>query len=227
VIVTRKRRKPFPWKRLILPVIAIALVVFAFAWGPSRNVVANGPLAPVWRASSTAYGAVAKPFNFAAQNEQLTEKNKQIMALEKQVSDLQSQSTAKDKKIGNLTSQVQEAQLQATSPSSRPGIASATPAASASQQNTASAQAGSAFGQTDASSGSDLSQGATADMRRTAQYWGNMEPENAAKLIQRLPVPYVARILALMSPDSVGAILDALPADYAAKLTQDHPELKK
>ena len=28
MIVTRQRRKPFPWKRLILPVIAVALVSF-------------------------------------------------------------------------------------------------------------------------------------------------------------------------------------------------------
>ena len=54
-----------------------------------------------------------------------------------------------------------------------------------------------------------------------------MEPENAAKVIQKEPIPYVAHILALMAPDTVGSILDALPADYAAKLTADHPELKK
>lgn len=221
MIVTRKRRKPFPWKRLILPVIAIALVIFAFVWGPSRNVIANGPMAPVWRASGSAYGTVSKPFNFAAQNEMLTEKNKQIVALQKQVVDLQSQASAKDKKIGSLTGQVQQAQLQAASPK-------ATPAA---QQSAAPAQSdasNAAFASTTSqSSGSDLSSGATPDMRRTASYWGNMEPENAAKLIQKLPVPYVAHILALMSPDTVGAILDALPSGYAAKLTQDHPELKK
>jgi flagellar motility protein MotE (MotC chaperone) len=64
-------------------------------------------------------------------------------------------------------------------------------------------------------------------MRRTAQYWASMEPENAAKLAQRLSPVYVARILSLMQPDSVGAILDALPANYAAKLTQEHPELQR
>jgi hypothetical protein len=30
-----------------------------------------------------------------------------------------------------------------------------------------------------------------------------------------------------MSPESVGAILENLPASYAAKLTQEHPELKR
>ncbi len=48
VIVTRQRRKPFPWRRLILPVVAIGLVVFAFVWPPSRNVILNGgPLSPM------------------------------------------------------------------------------------------------------------------------------------------------------------------------------------
>ena len=53
-----------------------------------------------------------------------------------------------------------------------------------------------------------------------------MEPDNAAKVVQRLPVPYVARVLAQMSPDAVGAILDAVPATFAAQLTQENPQLK-
>jgi flagellar motility protein MotE (MotC chaperone) len=73
----------------------------------------------------------------------------------------------------------------------------------------------------------DLSSGATPDMQRTAKYWANMEPDNVAKVLPKLPIPYVARVLALMSPDDVGAILDALPAAYAAQLTQEHPELKR
>jgi flagellar motility protein MotE (MotC chaperone) len=54
-----------------------------------------------------------------------------------------------------------------------------------------------------------------------------MEPDNAAKVIQKLPVPYVARVFSQMSPDAVGAILDALPSTYAAELTQENPELKR
>ncbi|MDQ2992636.1 MAG: hypothetical protein M3R30_07465 [Candidatus Eremiobacteraeota bacterium] len=54
-----------------------------------------------------------------------------------------------------------------------------------------------------------------------------MDPENAVKVVQKLPVSYVAHILALMSPDAVGPILDALPPAYAASLTQEHPELRR
>ena len=224
MIVTRQRKKPFPWKRLILPFIAIALLAFAFVWPPSRNVIANGPAAPVWTTSGNIFGVIAQPFHFAAQNELLTEKNKQIVTLQKQVADLQSQTTTKDAKIKDLNAQVQQAQLQAANPKASAAPVAAQPAAAA--QSDAS-NPGGAPSSSQASAGSDLSQGATPDMRRTAAYWGNMEPENAAKVIQKLPVPYVAHILALMSPDSVGGILDALPVDYAAKLTQDHPELKK
>ncbi len=212
MIVTRQRRKPFPWKRFVLPVTAIALVMFAFAWEPSRNVIANGRMAPVWRASESAYGALAKPFSFAAQNELLTQKNSQIAALQKQIGDVQTQMTAKDKKIADLTAQTQQEQLRAVTakPVTQPVSAPVAGEVSTSQ-----------------TSGSDLAGGASPDMRRTAAFWGNMEPENAAKVIQELPVPYAARVMALMSPDAVGAILDALPPAYAAKLTQDHPELKK
>ena len=66
-----------------------------------------------------------------------------------------------------------------------------------------------------------------SELNRTAQYWANMEPENAAKVVEKLPVPYVARVLSQMSPDAVGAILDAVPATFAAELTQENPQLKR
>jgi flagellar motility protein MotE (MotC chaperone) len=62
-------------------------------------------------------------------------------------------------------------------------------------------------------------------MRRTAAIWAAMDAESAAKVVQKLPDDYVARVFALMSPDSVGAILENLPAAYSARLTQEHPQL--
>jgi flagellar motility protein MotE (MotC chaperone) len=222
MIVTRQRRKPFPWRRLILPVVAIALVAFALVWQPSRNFIANGPLAPVWRATGPAAAAIAEPFHSAAQNEIITERNAQIVQLQNQLAALQKQADAKDKRIANLKSQVQQMQLQASQQASQPT------AAPAGSSNAAPAAAAGATGFANgASAGNDLAANATPDERRTAQYWANMEPGNAAKVIQKLPIDYSARILALMSPDAVGSILDALPTAYAAKLTQDHPELRK
>ena len=215
MIVTRQRKKPFPWRRLILPVVAIGLVIFAFVWPPSRNVIAAGPMGPVWSVVGNAFNNVATPFHWAAQNQVITDRNTRIAQLEKSNADQASKLADSQQKIKDLTAQVQTLQTNVANASAAPNASSA-PAGPAS------------VGASSAPSGAnDLSQGATPDMRRTALVWANMEPENAAKVVQKLPIPYVARILALMSPDTVGALLDALPADYAAKLTQDHPELKK
>lgn len=220
MIVTRRRRKPFPWKRFILPVIAIGLVIFAISWQPSRSVIAGGPMAPLWQDAGSTFNSVAAPFHFAAQNQLLTDRNRQIVQLQAQIASLQSQSAAKDKQISNLNAQIEQLQGQAASAR---GVGSVVPPAP--QTGAVSAAAAPAAGASPAAG--DLASGATQDMRRTANYWANMEPENAAKVMQKLPVPYVARVLALMSPDAVGAILDALPAGYAAQLTQENPELRR
>jgi flagellar motility protein MotE (MotC chaperone) len=216
VIVTRRRRKPFPWKRLILPVIAIALVVFAFVWAPSRNVIAGGPLQPLMQNLSDRFSAIAAPFHFAAQNQVIADRNKQIMQEESQIADLQTQIAAKDKQITSLNSQIGELQTQAANARGAAPAPSAEPAAAAGASNPL-AQSG----------GGDLSASATQDMRRTAQVWANMDPSNAAKVIQRLPIPYVARVLALMSPDDAGAILDTAPPAFVAQVTQENPQLKR
>lgn len=212
MIVTRRRRKPFPWKRLILPVIAIALVAVAIAWPPSRNAITGGRLAPLWQAVGGRFSTIAAPFRFAAQNQLLTDKNRQIAQLQSQIAGLQSQTVSKDKQISSLNGQVAQLQSQAASARST----TAAPVAAPAQGGGAAAAPGPG----------DLSAGATQDMRRTAQYWANMDPSNAAKVIQRLPVPYVARVFALMSPDDAGAILDVLPPAYAAQVTQENPQLK-
>jgi flagellar motility protein MotE (MotC chaperone) len=216
VIVTRRRRKPFPWKRLILPAIAIALVAFVFIWAPSRSVITGGPMQPLMQNIGARFDAIAAPFHFAAQNQVITDKNKQIVRLQAQIAELQTQSAAKDKEIGSLNSQIGQLQTQAAN-SRGASFAPAAPTTVNAGQANPLAQ----------SSGGDLTSGATQDMRRTAQVWANMQPENAAKVIQRLPIPYVARVLALMSPDDAGAILDAVPPAFAANVTQENPVLKR
>lgn len=218
MIVTRRRRKPFPWKRLLLPAVAIALVIFAFSWGPSRSVITNGPMAPMWQNLGQRFGVIAAPFRFAAQNQLLTDKNKQIAKLQAQVAALRSQSTAKDKKISALSGQVDQLQTQAANAqASAPAPLASTNPANPAAANPADSGAAASGGQSNA----------TPQMRRTAQVWANMEPENAAKVIQRLPIPYVAQVLALMSPDDAGAILDAVPPKFAAEVTQENPGIRR
>jgi flagellar motility protein MotE (MotC chaperone) len=216
VIVTRRRRKPFPWKRLILPVIAIGLVVFAFVWEPSRNVITGGPLQPLAQNLGDRFNTIAAPFHFAAQNQVITDRNKQIVQQQSQIADLQAQIAAKDKQISSLNGQINALQTQAANARGAVPAPSVAPAAAAGGSDNLAQ-----------SSGGDLSSGATQDMRRTAQVWANMDPSNAAKVIQRLPIPYVARVLALMSPDDAGAILDAAPTAFVAQVTQENPQLKR
>jgi flagellar motility protein MotE (MotC chaperone) len=225
VIVTRQRRKPFPFKRLLLPLIAIALVVFAFIWPPSRNVILNGPAAPAARVVGSAYDNAAQPFHFAAQNQVITDRNRQIEALQAQLTQAQGEAADKAKQIASLQTQIDQLQTQAASSRSAVSPIPGRPAAG----STAAGAAGGTFSSNTAQGGyvvGDLSSGASADIRRTGAYWASMEPENAAKLAQRLPTSYVARVFAQMSPNDVGAILDALPAAYAAKLTQENPEIQ-
>jgi flagellar motility protein MotE (MotC chaperone) len=219
VIVTRQRRKPFPWKRFLLPLLAVGLAVFAMTWGPSRNAISNGPMAPLWRSTGSVFGSVAQPFHFAAQNQLLTQRNREIIQLQGQISSLQAQLARKNKQITSLNSQLVQAQTQiAQASSSR--VKRASVAANVSANAATQPIAGGTLA--NANQG-NLAANATENMRRTAQYWANMEPENAAKLVQKLPVGYVAEIFALMPPDAVGAILDALPTPVAAKLTAAKP----
>jgi flagellar motility protein MotE (MotC chaperone) len=205
VIVTRQRRKRFPWRRLLLPIAAIALLTFALSWAPSRNFLANGPLAPAFKAVQPALA----PFHFEAQNRTIAEQKNQIDSLQKQASDAKQQIADRDKEITSLTTQLNQLQQQLAAKSSAPAQPTKKPASAA----TAGAN--------------DLSSGATPDMRRTAAQWSAMDPEAVAKVVQRLPVAYVARIFAVMGPDNVGPILEAVPPAYAAQLTRDHPELAR
>lgn len=72
----------------------------------------------------------------------------------------------------------------------------------------------------------DMTAGATPDMRRTAQLWAAMDPDDAAKIVRRMRPEYTARIFALMPADAAGQILDALPAAYGASVTQEEPQLR-
>lgn len=205
MIVTRQRRRAFPWRRLLLPVVALALLAFALWWPPSHRAIAEGPLAPVWNATGSAFDRVAAPYHFAAQSRQIADENAQVAKLQAQIADLQTQAAAKDKQIAQLRSSLDDAQAQSAA---HPAVSAATSAPSAAAV-------------------ADLAAVATADQRRTAQNWAAMDPDNAAKVIVKLPIAYVARVLAVMAPDAVGPILDALPPSYAAALTQEHPELRR
>lgn len=213
MIVTRQRRKKFPWKRVLYFTGFIAIIAAALWWTPSRVWLARGPvMTPVWNATAPVWKPLAKPFDMAAKQGTIDSQAAEIQRLNAEVSADQAKISDRDKQISQLTSQLNQAQQTAVeSHASKPaGGVSANPTAPAV-----------------AVVSGDLTSNATPDMRRTAQEWGAMDSEAAAKVVQRLPDAYVARIFALMTPDSVGAILENLPPGYAARITQDRPELKR
>jgi|SRR5579884_310947 len=199
MIVTRRRKKKFPWKRAFTILAVIGLIAGAFWSTPSRTWIAATPPAK----------SIVQLFDPVGKQQQITAQSAQIASLQQRISSMQSQIADRDKQISQLQTQVNDAQQQAA-------VADAAP------KSKPSPQASNAPLVT-----SDLSSQGTPDMRRTAQVWGAMDSEAAAKVVQRLPSDYVVRIFALMPPDSVGAILENLPASYAARLTQEHPELKR
>ena len=212
MIVTRQRPKPRQVHKVILPVLAIVLLALVFILPQSRNVVMNGPLAPMWRTLNTSMTTVAQPFHFASLNNQITARDRTIAQLQTQINTDKLQISDRDRQITSLQSQLNTAMQQNVT------------AKSVVKAPAAAASPGAFSG---AAGGSDLAATATPDMRRTANQWAAMDAESAAKVVQRLPIPYVARIFALMPADSVGQILNSLPASYAAALTQEHPELRR
>ncbi len=199
----------------MLPLLAILLIVFAFIWTPSHNAIFNGPLAPIWGTLGATSNRMAEPYHFAQQNAAISQKDQRILKLQQQIATDRSQNDSLNKQVTQLQTQLNATQQQQALERGR------TPPKSPVVQ-TSEAAVGN-----QAAAGSDLSTSATPDLRRTASEWGSMDAENAAKVIQRLPISYVARVFAVMPADGVGQILDNLPPAYAAQLTQEHPELRR
>lgn len=214
MIVTRKRRKPFRLQKYMPPLAAVGLIVLAFIWMPSHNAIFNGPLAPMWRALGSTSDRVVQPLHFVRQNAEISQKEQQIISLQRQIAADRTQTQTLNKQLTMLQTQLNESQQQQALERGR-----------VAPKSTAIRSAAGAFGDP-ASAESDLSTSATPDLRRTANEWGSMDAENAAKVVQRLPISYVARVFAVIPSDAVGQILDNLSPAYAAQLTQEHPELR-
>ncbi|MHB8462945.1 MAG: hypothetical protein ACYDA1_09880, partial [Vulcanimicrobiaceae bacterium] len=110
MIVTRQRRKPFPWGRIVLPLLAIALVAFAFWWTPSRSVIFNPRMSSFWTSASTVYNRAATPFHFAEQNKVITALNAQVATLTTQSTAQTAQIAADKKKLAAMQSDLNRAQ---------------------------------------------------------------------------------------------------------------------
>jgi flagellar motility protein MotE (MotC chaperone) len=200
VIVTRHRKaRPHP-ARVLVPLGVLAVLVAAFAWPPSHRLIADGPLQPVWSATASTGGAIARPLTFAGQQQTITDRNREIRDLGAQLerqrraqADAEDRAQQLERRLVALANQPHETPAPAPRATAAPafGVAAASGAAPAS-----------------------------ADARRLAATWAAMEPEKAAAIAQRLPDDAVTRVLAQMDADSAGAIMNALPASAAARISR-------
>jgi hypothetical protein len=208
MIVTRQRKKKQSSLPILLPIAAIAMLVIALTWPPSRNFITNGPLKPVATVFDGIWGTVSKPLSFAYQQQQITDRNQQIKGLNDKLESDRKAQDAKDAQVAQLQKQIAAIGAEPAASTPAPAVL----------LNSQTAGAGGAAapgipGAPAATAGSDA-------LHRAAQQWSAMDPEKAAALVQKLPTAYVSAVFAQMSPDSVGPIMDALPPKVAALIVE-------
>jgi hypothetical protein len=199
MIVTRRRKQKKSSLPILLPIAAIAMLVVALTWPPSRNFITNGPLKPVASVFDAIWGTVSRPLTFAYQQQQITDRNEQIKELNDKLESDRKADADKDAQIQQLQKQIADAAAQPDATASPVAVVPAP------------GQAGGAAG-----APATVSDG----IRLAAQQWSAMDPGKAAALVQKLPANYVSSVFAQMSPDSVGPIMDALPPKVAALIIQ-------
>ena len=204
MIVTRRRERKFSLRPLLLPVIALAALAGALIWPPSHKAIVDGPLAPVW----SNLAQLGRPFSFAYQNQVIADRNREIKSLNDRLEGDRKTVAARDSKIGALQDTLKRIQNAPSPPTSAPTIAKVAPVTGAGTPSTLGGATSQTAPQPD-------------DIGRVAAYWGGMEADKAAAIVQRLPEDYVVRVFKKMSPDQVGEILAALPAVVAARLSAD------
>ena len=202
-IITRQRKKKRNVRGLLLPMFALALLGAAVFWPPSRNWFQNGPLRPVWAIAGAGWSVVAQPLHWAAQNQLIADKNREIRRLNAQLDSQRQEIASKDQRIKSVEGQMKATLASIANATPPPAAAPSLPGAPA-----AGAQSAPALGSASGASSSDIA--------RTASYWNSMDPEKAAAVVKKLPVEYVSRVFAKMPSDQVAEIMNSLtPADAA------------
>ena len=163
-------------------------------------------LGPFFRRDSLAQ--LGRPFSFAYQNQVIADRNREIKSLNDRLEGDRKTVAERDSKIGALQDTLKRIQNAPSPPTSAPTIPKVAPVAGAGAPSTLGGATSQTAPQPD-------------DIGRVAAYWGGMEADKAAAIVQRLPEDYVVRVFKKMSPDQVGEILAALPAGVAARLSAD------
>jgi flagellar motility protein MotE (MotC chaperone) len=196
VIVTRQRKRRAGIGRIVFPLAVLAALGFGLSWPPSQRAIANGPLKPAWKMGAGVTSVVSRPFTFAAQQQSIADRNRQIR-------DLTARLERQREATTDAEARVEQLQSQLTAAINEPRV---NPLPAPRSMRTAARSAA-------------LAPSSAGD-RRLAATWAAMEPGNAAAVAQRLPDAEVSRVLAQMDADSAGAIMDALPTRVAARLSR-------
>jgi flagellar motility protein MotE (MotC chaperone) len=217
-MATRQPKKKFNLVgfliKTVLPLAAIAAFVGALNFGPSKRLILEGPLKPYLAIAGSYWDQFSKPLHFIAQQQVITEKNREIQALNSQIDKDRKDLSSRDDKIKTLQNQVASAKAASAQANATPGASgTAAPAVAANQGPAGAAPAAAAPGASAAPSADDVA------IKRTADVWAQMDADAVAGLVQKLPMDYVIRVLGQMSADQVAEVLAALPPKVAAQLT--------
>lgn len=227
-MVTRQQKKKFnPVKALIkfgLPIAALGALYGAVVFPPSHRLIFEGPLKPYISIADSYWEQISKPLHFIAQQQTITEKNREIQALNAQIEKDRKDITSRDDKIKTLQNQVNSAKAAAAqaNAAAEAAVAAAGPAAPGAAKGAAAAgaAAGAAPAAGAAAPGASAAPSAEdASIKRTADVWAQMDADAVAGLAQKLPMDYVVAVLGKMPADQVADILAALPPKVAAQLT--------
>lgn len=192
----------------MLPVVAIGALAAAFVWAPSHNILVNGPLKPVWTVAGKGLDIAFVPIHWAAQNQLIADKNREIRRLNAALDEQRIALASKDQRVKSVEEQMKQVVAAQANPTASPAAAPGGAQQSGSGAGLAQAGLSSSAGPS------------SADIARTAAYWNNMDPEKAATVVRRLPPEYVAKVFSKMPSDQVSEILNALPPADAAKFSQ-------
>ena len=208
MIVTRQRKKKKSSLPILLPIAAIAMLVIALTWPPSRNFITNGPLKPVAtvvrRDLDHRVAAADLRLSAAADHRPATNEIKDLN--DKLESRPQGRRATRTPQVAAASEADRRSQQPARARDSRAVAAALRSAAGA--------------GCRQGAAGSATVAAVSNAVKTAAQEWSAMDPEKAAALVQKLPTAYVATVFAQMSPDSVGPIMDALPPKVAALIVE-------
>ena len=207
MIVTRQRpKKKFNSRKLLLPLVAIAALLFALWWPPSQKRIiglfTSGPVVAITGRVAAFFNPYLAPLHFAAQEQVIADRNRQIEVLNGDIEGQRKDLAGRDAQISALQFQIR--QLQDTINKAAQATPTPAPVVRTASGNVVPA----------------TPQPTTDDPKHAAAVWSSMDPAQAAAVAQRLPPDYTAKVMALMDSDSAGALLGALPPAYAARVAR-------